>query len=65
VMAKLEAGGGLLGTTRINLKDKKASVLKLDPKDITSGNDILQRLAQDGVYIDDPEVYSKFNDVNI
>ena len=41
VMTKLEAGGGLLGTTRINLKDKKAIVLKLDPKDITSGNDIL------------------------
>lgn len=66
-MGKLESGGGLLGTTRVNLEPKKREVCKLtyDKAHDSTGKDILHKLALDGLYIDDPEVHSKYTDVNV
>jgi hypothetical protein len=65
-MRKLKSGSGLLGTTRINLAEQKQQVCGLT-KDINLGhnNEILHKLHADGIYIDDPEVNSKFTDINI
>ena len=30
-----------------------------------TSNDFLRKLEQDGVYVDDPEVYQKFTDINV
>ena len=57
-MQKPDVGGGLLGTRRINLEQKKREVCKLTyQKPLDSSNDMLHKLALDGVYIDDPEVH--------
>lgn len=65
-MGKLEAGSGIIGTTRINLEQRKRDVCKLPYKNPINYNDeILHKLRSDGIYTDDPEVHSKFTDINI
>jgi len=53
----LESGGGPFGTSKIDLMEHKKEVLKdvLDVKDanlLPQNADLLQRLADDGLYID-------------
>ena len=65
-MSKLDSGSGLLGTRRISLaqlKSDKCEFLKEIPQ--SQNTEILHKLHCDGIYIDDPEVNSKFTDVNI
>jgi len=49
----LKSGGGLLGTSRIILEEK-IELLKLDKAKTLTNDQMLQKLRQDGVYVDDP-----------
>ena len=46
---------------------EKQQKLDLNYRPENPNNDamILNQLSQDGIYVDDPEVHSKFTDVNI
>ena len=60
----LNSGGGLLGTTRIILEEKVA-LLKLDKAKTLTNDQMLIKLRQDGVYVDDPQIHQKFTDINM
>jgi hypothetical protein len=62
-MGKLEAGAGPLGNMMIDLEDKKREVCQIDA--LPKHKDMLSKLAQDGFYVEDPEVNQKFNDSNV
>lgn len=65
-MGKLESGSGLLGISRINLEQRKREVCKLQhQRPIGYDHTILDKMANDGIYIDDPEIHSKFTDINV
>ena len=64
-LAKLESGAGLLGLRMINLEQKKREVCGVTLEKPLTSNDFLTKLEQDGVYVDDPEVYQKFTDINV
>ena len=65
-MSKLESGGGLLGLQHISLEQRKRDLCKIQfEKPMYKNNVILEKLRMDGVYVDDPEVYQKFTDVNV
>jgi hypothetical protein len=53
----LEAGGGPLGLIMIDLEQKKRDVCKIPAETIIpKHSDMLRKLQNDGVYVDDPEV---------
>jgi hypothetical protein len=65
IMQKPQVGTGLLGTTRIDLEQKKREVCKLQYQKPIQNTDMLHKLAMDGIYTDDPEVHQKFIDINV
>lgn len=65
-MGKLEAGSGPLGTGLIDLEPRKREICRLDQnKPLHHNKDILDKLRLDGVYVEDPEVKQKYNDINV
>lgn len=65
-MSHLKSGGGLFGYSKVSLQQEKADILKLTGnQQIQSHQDLMRRLADDGVYVDDPEVRQKFTDINV
>lgn len=65
-MKKLEAGSGPLGLGRINLEQQKREVCNLQyERPVDGSKNMLHKLAMDGIYVDDPEVHSKFTDINV
>ena len=60
----LRAGGGPLGITRIIL-DEKVILLNLDKAKTLTNDQMLDKLRVDGVYVDDPQIYQKFTDINM
>ena len=68
-MSKLKSGGGPLGTRRIReLEVQKRAVCQknlTNDKAINYNDEILHKLHTDGIYTDDPEVHSKFTDINV
>lgn len=66
-MHHLKSGAGLFGLRKISLMYEKQQKLDLNYRSENPNNDamILNQLSQDGIYVDDPEVHSKFTDVNI
>jgi hypothetical protein len=50
--------------TRIFL-DEKVGLLNLDKSKTLRDNQILDKLRIDGVYVDDPQTYQKFTDINV
>jgi len=67
-MVKLDAGSGLLGTGQVNekIEQKKRDVCNLTNAGVLpTSKDILDRLRDDGIYVDDPEINQKFTDINV
>ena len=65
-MKKLDSGSGLIGTNRISLEQLKQEVCGVNiANPLEYNTEILTKLSMDGVYTDDPEVHSKFTDINI
>jgi len=65
-MKKLEAGSGPLGLGRINLEQQKREVCNLQyERPVDGSKNMLHKLAMYGIYVDDPEVPSKFTDINV
>jgi hypothetical protein len=60
----LKSGGGLLGTTRIILEEK-VELLNLNKEKTLTNDQIFEKLRIDGVYVDDPQIYQKFTDINM
>jgi hypothetical protein len=60
----LKAGGGLLGLQRIFLEEK-IPLMNLDKTKCVPDNKMLEKLRVDGVYVDDPQTYQKFTDINV
>ena len=66
IMERLDAGGGLFGTSAVDLNWLKKMVcdIREDTK-LPIHRDMLENLRVDGIYVDDPEVNQKFTDINI
>ena len=65
-MESLSAGGGLFGTSLVDLESLKRKVLNIpEEKKLSKNKAMLQNLRLDGIYVDDPEVHGKFTDVNV
>lgn len=65
-MTQLKSGSGLLGTGRVSLEQEKRTVCQVQSeKPMYLNTEILSKLREDGVYVDDPEVHQKFTDINI
>jgi len=65
-MTHLEAGSGPFGTMMIDLEPRKKEVCGLKAETtLPKHKDMLKKLQFDGVYVDDPEVNQKFNDINV
>lgn len=60
----LKSGGGLFGTSRIILEEK-FDLLKVDKAKYIPDNKMLDKLRIDGIYVNDPQVYQKFTDINV
>ena len=54
-MTQLEAGAGPLGLMMVDLSERKKEICSLE-KDVPKHKEMLEKLAADGVYVDDPEV---------
>lgn len=63
-MNSLKSGGGLTGTSRIILEEK-FDLLNIDKTKYVPDNQILNKLRVDGIYVNDPQVYQKFTDINV
>ena len=64
IMDQLKSGGGVLGLRRIILEEK-ITKLGLDKNKTLSNDQMLEKLRRDGVYVDDPQIYQKFTDINM
>ena len=64
IMDQLKSGGGVLGLSRIILEEK-ITKLGLDKSKTLSNDQMLEKLRRDGVYVDDPQIYQKFTDINM
>ena len=64
IMDQLKSGGGVLGLSRIILEEK-ITKLGLDKGKTLSNDQMLEKLRRDGVYVDDPQIYQKFTDINM
>ena len=65
-MQPLRAGSGILGTGLVDLDDLKRDLLPIpEEKKLQRNKDMLENLRLDGIYVDDPEVYGKFTDINV
>ena len=64
IMDSLKSGGGVLGMRRIILEEK-ITKLGLDKNKTLSNDQMLEKLRRDGVYVDDPQIYQKFTDINM
>ena len=64
IMDQLKSGGGVLGLSRIILEEK-ITKLGLDKGKTLSNDQMLEKLRRDGVYVDDPQIYKKFTDINM
>lgn len=54
----------MLGLSRIILEEK-ITKLGLDKGKTLSNDQMLEKLRRDGVYVDDPQIYQKFTDINM
>jgi hypothetical protein len=64
-MTTLEAGGGPLGMMMIDLSERKREICAIDEGKVPKHKEMLSKLKADGIYVDDPEVNQKFNDINV
>ena len=65
-MQKLKAGSGLFGTRLVDLDElKRAHVAIPAEKKLQKNREILDNMRLDGIYVDDPEIYGKFTDINV
>ena len=65
-MQKLKAGSGLFGTRLVDLDElKRAHVAIPAEKKLQKNREILNNMRLDGIYVDDPEIYGKFTDINV
>jgi len=65
VMKQIESGGGLLGTTKINLVNRKKAICNVDDKkELPQNQKLIQMLEADGLYIDSALNF-KNRDINV
>lgn len=56
VMTQLEAGAGPLGLMMVDLSQRKREICSIEQGKVPNHKEMLDKLASDGVYVNDPEV---------
>ena len=65
ILRPLEVGGGLIGTSKIDLKDRKRETCGIDSKkDLPQNDNLIKLLQTDGLYIDSSLMF-KNKDINV
>lgn len=55
-MTQLEAGAGPLGLMTVDLSQRKREICSIEQGKVPNHKEMLDKLASDGVYVNDPEV---------